>query len=462
MRAPRLTVLLALLAGCPDRTISKVTPEQGKVEVKDIPAIPRRDLDILFMIDDSLSMKDEQESLRANFSRLIGVLQSVDGGLPDVQIGVITPNLGTSATDGSTAMTIGGCAGQGEGGTLRAQFPGGPRFLRDVDDHAGGRSRNYTGTLEEAFASLATVGTAGCGIEQHLEAIKRALDGSNPDNAGFVRKGAYLAIVIIADEDDCSLAKSTLFAGNPGDPTYGDRVNFRCTSQGVACDSPSTPFEDATGIRQDCHPSFDPASELTQIDRYVTALKGLKAEPRDVIVAGIVGQPDPFDIGKKGDTTVLNSSCPAGTGAIAFPAVRMADFLSQFQERNTRASICEADLSGALTQIGALIKDTVVDPCFDNTLLDADPLLPGPQYDCSVVEIRRTTGNPDEPLRVFGPCGTGSFPCWRIEEDAVNCSYTTADPHLKLVIDRNGEPIGADTRVEASCVTAGDASGPPT
>jgi len=415
MYASRLTVLLGLLAGCPDRTISQVTPTQGKVEIKDIPAIPRRDLDILFLVDDSQSMEDEQASLRANFSRLVGVLESLEVGLPDVQIGVITPNLGTSATDGSVATAVGTCSGQGEGGTLRAQFPGGPRFLRDVDDHAGGRARNYTGTLAEAFSSLATVGTNGCGIEQHLEAIKRALDGSNPQNAGFLRRDAYLAIVVIADEDDCSLAKSTLFAGDPFDATYGDRVNFRCTAQGVACDTPATPFEDATGIRTDCHPRFDEGSELTSIDRYVQALKGLKADARDVIVAGIVGEPEPFDIGKKGPTTVLKSSCPDGTGAVAFPAVRTADFLSQFQEGSTRSSICEADLSGALTQIGALIKDHLADPCFDNPLLDADPVAPGPQYDCSVIEVRRTAGAPDQQLRVFDACGAGSFPCWRIE-----------------------------------------------
>ncbi len=453
------TLLGALLAGCPDRTISAVRSEQGKVEVKDIPAIPRRDLDILFVIDDSLSMQDEQESLRANFSRLIGVLESLDGGLPNVQIGVITPNLGTSAIDGTMATTIGGCAAQGEAGTLRAQAGNGPRFLRDVADSSGGRVRNYPGTLAEAFASLATVGTAGCGIEQHLEAAKRALDGTNPLNAGFLRPEAYLAIIVIADEDDCSLAKSTLFAGNPTDGTYGDRVNFRCTSQGVVCDSPGTPLDAATGIRTDCHPSFDPASELAQIDRYVDAFKALKPSSLDVIVAGIVGEPEPFEIVNKGTTKVLKDSCapgsgPGGTTQLAVPAVRLADFLLQFTDRNTRTSICDGDLSQGLTQIGALLKDVVNDPCFDNPLLDADPGTPGAQYDCSVVETRSRPDQTDEEIRVVFPCGQGPFPCWRIEEDAVACAYTDTDPHLKLVIDRNGEPIGANTHIQASCVTA--------
>lgn len=458
MYALSASVLVVLLAGCPDRTIVGVTPEQGKVEVKDVPANPKRDIDILFQIDDSQSMEDEQASLRANFSRLVGVLESIDGGLPDVQIGVITPNLGASAIDGTVAAPIGSCSGQGEGGVLRAQSNGGPRFLRDVDDHAGGRDRNYTGTLADAFASLASVGTNGCGIEQHLEAVKRALDGSNPENASFLRPDAYLAVIVIADEDDCSLAHSTLFAGDRTDPTYGDRVNFRCTSQGVACDSPATDFETATGVRKDCHPRFD-ATEVTPIDRYVGFLKSLKPDPRDVVVAGIVGEPEPFEITKKGATTVLKDSCapgsgPGGSTGIAFPAVRTADFLEQFP-LSARTTICDGDLSDGLTKIGALLKDAIVDPCFDNTLADEDPATPGTQPECSVSEIRRRIGQPDEELGIIPSCDTGTFPCWRVEEDAVHCAYTKADPHLKLVIDRNGGIAGADIHIKASCVTTG-------
>lgn len=462
MQATRL-LWFALLAGCPDRTIATVPVDQGKVEVKDIPANPRREIDILFVIDDSPSMKDEQDSLRANFSRMIGVLDSIDGGRPDVQIGVITPNLGASAIDGTVAAPIGACSLQGEAGALRAQFSGGPRFLRDVDDGAGGREVNYPGTLAEAFAALADVGIAGCGIEQHLEATKRATDGSNPANAGFLRDGAYLAVIMIADEDDCSLAKSTLFDGNRTDPTYGDRVNFRCTSQGVACDSPATDFEAAIGVRKDCHPRFE-ATELTQVDRYVEHLKRLKANPLDVIVAGIVGDPEPFEITTKGSTTVLKNSClpgsgPGGTTQEALPAVRTADFLAQFLTRNTRTTICDGDLSAGLVQIGGLLKDVIVDPCFDNQLVDADPSTPGTQYDCSITEVQRRAGQPDQELGVLPPCEAGRFPCWRIEEDAEKCAYTNTDPHLKLVIDRDGVPAAADLHYNASCVTT-NPSGP--
>jgi hypothetical protein len=457
MHATRLLGFALLLTGCPDRTIAEVPVEQGTVEVKDVAAVPRNDVDILFVIDDSLSMRDEQASLRANFPRLVSVLETIQGGLPDVQIGVITPNLGASATDGTLGQAIGACNGQGESGQLRELAPGGPRFLQSFDDGAGGRTTNFAGTLGEAFSQLAAVGDQGCGIEQHLEAMKRATDGSNAVNAGFLRDGAYLAVIVIADEDDCSLARSTLLDGNQADPTYGDRVNFRCTSQGVACDSPATDFEAATGPREDCHPR-EGATELTLIDRYVDHLKGLKPDPRDVMVAGIVGNPEQFTIETRNGVTVLGNSCPTGSTQLALPAVRTADFASQFA-LSTNVSICNADLSEGLEAIGALIKDGLDDVCFDNDLLDVDPVTPGPQYECSVVEVRRRAGQPDEELRTLARCETGEFPCWRIEEDAAKCFYTDADPHLKLVIDYGGEIVGPDIHIKSQCVTT-DSSGP--
>ena len=55
------TALLVLATGCPDRTIAEVPVDQDKIEQLDIPAVPRG-FDILFVIDDSGSMLDEQTS----------------------------------------------------------------------------------------------------------------------------------------------------------------------------------------------------------------------------------------------------------------------------------------------------------------------------------------------------------------------------------------------------------------
>jgi len=458
MHATRLLWLTLLLPGCPDRTISAVVPEQDSIEVKDFPAVPRRKIDMLFQIDSSGSMMEEQASLRANFPKFIEVLETIDGGLPDVHIGVITPDMGASAIDGTSVPGIGGCTGRGKDGALR-QLPGDTiRFLADEIDGGGGRVRNYPGELTDAFSSLADVGFDGCGIEQHLEATRVAL-ADHPSNTGFIRDDAYLAVVIIADEDDCSLAKSTLFQGIPMDGAFGDRVNFRCTNEGVECDSPAIPFEDATGVRTDCHPKFD-SERIAPIERYVDFMKGLKRDPRDVFVAGIVGPQDPFRIGLKDNgATILESSCPQDTNQFALPAARMGFFLEQFEQRNTRTTICNRDLSGGLAQIAAAIKVLPGDRCFRNDLTDVDLESTGPQYGCTITEYRRNPGGTDEEIGVIPPCKGGSGTCWRIEEDAVECFYTEADPHLKLVIDRVGAAPGNDIFIKAQCVTT-ESSGP--
>ena len=67
---------ISLLAGCPDRTISEVNPQQGRVEFKDIPITVNRNIDILFVIDDSPSMADKQANLATNFPNFINVLNT--------------------------------------------------------------------------------------------------------------------------------------------------------------------------------------------------------------------------------------------------------------------------------------------------------------------------------------------------------------------------------------------------
>src|SRR6266516_4025975 len=92
-------VVLGLIAGCPSRSVGVVDPDQAPVEYKDIPVEFNRDIDILFVIDDSPSMADKQANLVANFHRFVETLQTIEGGLPNVHIAVVTSDLGTKGAD---------------------------------------------------------------------------------------------------------------------------------------------------------------------------------------------------------------------------------------------------------------------------------------------------------------------------------------------------------------------------
>jgi len=261
-------------------------------DVAAIPAVINSDLDVLFVVDNSPSMIEEQQSLARNFPRIIDSLATLDGGVPNLHVGVVTSDMGTT---GSLAPDLpappigvgaGSCAGRGGDGMLVQGAAVSDRFITDVHSADGTRAVNYSGALGDAFGALALVGADGCGFEQHLRAMRRALDG-NATNAGFLRPTANLAVVIIGDEDDCSVADPALFG--PDTSTLGPLQSYRCTRFGVTCspDDPSQP-----GPRTDCAPRTPP-SYVDEVAPFADFLVDLKGDPRKVMLAAIVGDPAP-------------------------------------------------------------------------------------------------------------------------------------------------------------------------
>jgi hypothetical protein len=453
-----LPLALALLAGCPDRTISEVTPEQGRVETKDIPITVNRDIDILFVIDNSKSMEDKQLNLVANFPDFINVLENIPGGLPNVHIGVVSSDMGGNATQDGPATGVGGCNGRGENGALRTDPSISGNFISDIDPtNSGTRTKNYTGDLATAFTQIAKVGDTGCGFEQHLESMKRAL--TNPANTGFLRPSAYLAVIFIADEDDCSFSRA---AGlGPESAALGTLQSFRCTRFGVTCDQGGATADamKQVGSKGQCHPN-ESSQYLEKVQTYVDFLKGLKpAEDKMVIVAGIMGTLEPFQVelrpppGSTVPEPALAHSC-SYTGAegiqYADPPVRLKFFLDQFPDRSAFATICQRNLSDGLGVIAKLLTSVVGDPCMEGVPADVDPNTPGPQYDCAVSDVTNP-GTLDAKETIIPQCDATASqkPCWRIQADAGECP---ADDHLMLHIERAMDPP-ADTHIIANCVT---------
>jgi hypothetical protein len=462
-----LAVAVAVLAGCPNRTVGVVPPEQAPVEYKDIPVQFNRDIDILFLIDDSPSMADKQANLEANFHRFVETLETIEGGLPNVHIAVATSDLGTKGADDSlpASYTISGdggtCSGYGKDG--RFQTNGAPvqgQFLIDIANGDGTRTRNYSGDLVDVFTQMASVGQTGCGFEQHLEAIHRALD-NNPANAGFLRFNAYLAVVILGDEDDCSFSHSSLLG--PDVATLGPLASFRCTRFGVACAlGGSSPDQmNMPGGKDDCQ-SNNSKLYLTDVQRYINFLNGLKADPSHVIVADIGAPPTPVAVEMDGpmgsQQPALTHSCnyldATNTLEVGDPTVRIDQFMKGFSGRSTFQDICAQDLSPGLVQLGEVVKQVIGDPCITGTLADVDPLEPGDQYDCQVSDVT-DPGQPDEVDTALPACDNAdptmatNLPCWSIVTDMQHC---LAGDHLALKVERSVTPP-ANTHVIAYCVT---------
>jgi hypothetical protein len=168
--------------------------------------------DILFVVDDSGSMAPHQTNLANNLSSFINTLKSSPVA-NDFQIGVTT----TSVSNFGSANLV------GEHGAF-----------------VGPILQGGSATLVADFQAQVAVGTGGSGKEQPLRAMQLALsspliDAGQP-NAGFLRPGARLAVVLLTDEDDCSdAANPPVIATNTTDGNlqchndFGDGVDWKFT-----------------------------------------------------------------------------------------------------------------------------------------------------------------------------------------------------------------------------------------
>jgi hypothetical protein len=439
---------------------------------------PEREVDILFMIDNSPSMDPKQTALASNFPKMISVLDSLPGGLPDVHIGVVSSNMGA----GNGAM--GGNCGQGLGdmGLLWGNDPNnlvasvaaggeyftnvdpnyptppaliadgcglkpGERWIEDIqnpDPNIPGRLQNYTNVkLEDVFSCLAkAVGVNGCGEEHQLQATRVALmpQSFNQANLGFVRKDAYLAIVLITDEDDCSatnldsLNDDMFNMATKRDPN--DTTSLRCAARGHLCNNQAIPnFDHVAGYTgtgpythdfSDCSAKvmpdpnnpdyvYMPLIDVRDIIQNIKDIKGANWAQK-ILVSGIIGWPpgpndtnlpstvqvtDQYRIDK--DPTSLppgqqnvwdympicsdpNQTSADGNIYKAHGGLRLKQFVDAFGANGQVFSICNSDFTNAMQQIGNAIVQLVKPGCVDYPLIDTDPTTLGTQPECQAVE----------------------------------------------------------------------------
>ena len=142
--------------------------------------------DVLFVVDNSTSMDEEQIALAANFDSFINWAINQDA---DFQIGVITTMAsGTEYSQGDPPRDI-------EAGELVAA-PGRDKILT-----------KSTPDLTDAFAENVRVGTSStASTEQGFQAAQLALSPPkiNSANAGFIRDDSRLYVIVVSDENDQS------------------------------------------------------------------------------------------------------------------------------------------------------------------------------------------------------------------------------------------------------------------
>jgi hypothetical protein len=378
-------------------------------------------VDVLFLIDDSSSMRLAQEKLLRDIPTFFDTLRSLPGGMPDLHVGVISSDMG--AGDG----TVSGCdATGGRRGIFQYTARGtctNPGLDAGATFIANGRGlSNHTGTLPDTFRCIAALGETGCGFEHQLAAIARALgaDGRPAplENQGFLRPDANLAIVMLTNEDDCS--------ASPGVPLFdtgsntniesqlGPSTNFRCNEFGHFCDQEGSrvhPSRHAPGNNvavtvpySSCR-SNDTEGYLLSTRDVATAIKALKSDPSQVMVASIQGPPTPYTVGWRAPTTSDTScgaascpwpqiapSCTGGDGSFGDPGVRTAEFVTHFGGLGLVLPICGDSFAPSLSRIAEVIGQTLGPRCISGQIED-DPAKDGLQPNCTVTaQVRQSNG----------------------------------------------------------------------
>jgi hypothetical protein len=444
-----LAAALPALWACTNRPLGEPTPQpagdfNGRYQLS-----VNRDLDILFMVDDSSSMKPLQNKLTANFPAFMEVLKNLPGGLPNVHIAVVSSSMGA----GRNPM-ISHCAPGGDRGLFHAAPVGdtcgkgslapGQSFIVNVNGMT-----NYTGDISDVFSCIARLGDDGCGFEHQFESVLRALgaDGAPPppENAGFLRPNAYLAVILITNEDDCSAPPdSSLFDGSSqliSDP-LGPLQSYRCNEFGHLCGGhppPRTPVgpTDLTGT---CTSAED--GRLLRVSQVVAALKGLKANPSMVRVAAIAGPANPYVVDHVpaglpdvGPWPSVDHSCtttePDGMVTYGDPSVRIAEWVKAFGGNGVFETICAPTLEPALREVAKVIGGGPEPPCVEGRVLDTAgaPWTGATTPDCHVTDqAPNDQGQPVE--SVLPPCApgqeAGATACWFLRPTADFCAGSPA------------------------------------
>lgn len=185
-KALMMASAVAVLAGCNKSTDSFTLLKDGADYKQQAVFIPKK-IDILWVVDNSFSMETSQNNLATNFRSFINRFES---SKYDFQMAVTTTEAWEKQfKPNSTKALL-------RDGAVVSEEP-------LVETHSGVfiMDRN-TPNLSNVFATNIKQGIYGNGDERAFESFKQALE--EPGNTNFRREDAFLAVIIVSDEEDFS------------------------------------------------------------------------------------------------------------------------------------------------------------------------------------------------------------------------------------------------------------------
>ena len=356
-RTARTSSLVALssvlgLLGCNEHPLTLVSDSIIAEVNETSEPLSTNAVDILWLVDSSGSMEEEQAELGARFDEFIETLSDLDA---DFHMAVVTTDISDAQRAGRFNRAPGRIKSLNcEEVPSTLQYCDGldlPQpFLRRTDYGALGQALDIT-RLASDFRCIGSTGSCGNGFEQGLSSLERALSPEllSGFNEGFVRDDAFLLVIVLSDEDDCS---------------NGDSFNL---TRDLDCY--------AAERRNDLIPVSSVYEALVGLKTPTeTAAPGLTAEERRregerrLLIAGIIGADDGREALPLAEIACQNCwpqfSCIESIGgqANAVEAVdgeRYRELIDLAGSRGVEESICQGSFAAALDRIGDILRENL-------------------------------------------------------------------------------------------------------
>ena len=140
-------------------------------------------IDIMWMVDSSGSMAPYQDNLSDNFETFI----------EDFVTKGYDYNIAVTATDGYKSSSL-------------ARFRDGDVYTNTSSDNSGVYMINLlTSNIVNTFKKNIKVGTAGDGYERGFQSLRKSLSDNINSGYNFRRSSAFLAVILVGDEEDISV-----------------------------------------------------------------------------------------------------------------------------------------------------------------------------------------------------------------------------------------------------------------
>jgi hypothetical protein len=381
-------------------------------------------VDLLVMVDNSGSMAEEQAILSTQIFTLINSFVDPLPGWPwpaidDLRVAFVSSDMGlqwgSPAEAPPDGVQVNGCGDFGDNGAFQQGAYAGSNTIdlrtdvipcaadasqcptgwtcENVENGVGacrapdggdgtgqtcpGMSAAWTETSESApnaalpfqAACLASLGTDGCGFEQQLASAAAGVR----NNPSFIRDDALLAIIVVSDEEDCSMQDGP---GLFGSAEFKDsqRINIAC-GENPQFLFPASSYYTTLKALKDNHGNavFFGAIVGVPYNPDVPGADGVCQGPGDTIT-GCLDSPRMVlkivdEVTSSGQPTKqYQPACTRGpTDALvtrARPGRRYVELATQsppngFGTMSYVYSICNADWTPAMTEIGDRIAEIV-------------------------------------------------------------------------------------------------------